>query len=254
MLLVSGDEAVAVDPGVTQAEIEAVRERAVVRGRARRRGDRDARRLRPHRRHRVVPGRRGGHGSARSRTHRERSRAARDGRGGSATRPLLARFAALRPSPPCRAPRAGRTVRDRDDGARGAHRRRHRPAPARPRRPDRRRLPLAHRVPVRLPLDGGLPQHARRPRRSAAARTRRRSWSPATVRRWTPARRCEIAESDLAYLHALRRAVARRSPPASGPRSLYPGGNRGATPRSLPVEPVESRRNAERQFEELVAC
>jgi hypothetical protein len=26
------------------------------------------------------------------------------------------------------------------------------------------------------------------------------------------------------------------------------------TPRSLPVDPDESRRNAERQFEELVAC
>jgi hypothetical protein len=26
------------------------------------------------------------------------------------------------------------------------------------------------------------------------------------------------------------------------------------TPRSLPVDPNESRRNAERQFEELVAC
>ena len=143
MLLIAGDEAVAVDPGVTQAGDRGGARSRRVGGRARRRRGRDARRLRSRRRDRVVPRRRGGHGSARSRSHRERSRAARDGRGGSAARPLLARFAALRPSPPCRAPRARRPVRDRDDGARGPHRRRHRPAPARPRRPDRRRLPVA---------------------------------------------------------------------------------------------------------------
>jgi glyoxylase-like metal-dependent hydrolase (beta-lactamase superfamily II) len=68
------------------------------------------------------------------------------------------------------------------------------------------------------------------------------------------ARALEIAESDLDYLHALRLAVA---------GSIEAGGDREAalragiavpTPRRLTVDPSESRRNAERQFEELVAC
>ena len=63
-----------------------------------------------------------------------------------------------------------------------------------------------------------------------------------------------IAESDLDYLHALRRAVAQAVARGSDREASIHAGFEVATARSLPVEPVESRRNAERQFEELVAC
>jgi hydroxyacylglutathione hydrolase len=64
----------------------------------------------------------------------------------------------------------------------------------------------------------------------------------------------EIAESDLAYLHALRHAVA-GSIAADGDReAAIHAGAAVPAPRSLHVDPDESRRNAARQFEELVAC
>ena len=64
----------------------------------------------------------------------------------------------------------------------------------------------------------------------------------------------EIAESDLAYLHALR--ARRRASVAAGAdrEAAIQAGIAVPTPRSLPVDAGESRRNAERQYEELVAC
>lgn len=64
----------------------------------------------------------------------------------------------------------------------------------------------------------------------------------------------EIAESDLAYLHALRRAVAGSLARGADREAAIHAGVTVPTPRSLPVDPGESRRNAEHQFEELVAC
>jgi glyoxylase-like metal-dependent hydrolase (beta-lactamase superfamily II) len=68
------------------------------------------------------------------------------------------------------------------------------------------------------------------------------------------ARALEIAESDLDYLHALRLAVAGSIEAGSDREAALQAGLAVPTPRSLPVDPSESRRNAERQFEELVAC
>ena len=65
---------------------------------------------------------------------------------------------------------------------------------------------------------------------------------------------CEIAESDLAYLHALRRAVAASVASGAEREASIQAGIAVPTPRSLPVDAGESRRNAERQYEELVAC
>jgi hydroxyacylglutathione hydrolase len=67
-------------------------------------------------------------------------------------------------------------------------------------------------------------------------------------------RALEIAESDLVYLHALRRAVAGAVDRGADREAAIHAGFEVATPRGLPVDPGESRRNAERQFEELVAC
>lgn len=64
----------------------------------------------------------------------------------------------------------------------------------------------------------------------------------------------EIAETDLEYLHALRRAVAASIEAGSDREGAVHAGMRVPAPRSLPADPGESRRNAERQFEELVAC
>ncbi|MDX6570640.1 MAG: hydroxyacylglutathione hydrolase [Gaiellales bacterium] len=64
----------------------------------------------------------------------------------------------------------------------------------------------------------------------------------------------EIAETDLEYLHALRRAVAASIEAGSDREGAVHAGLRVPGPRSLPADPGESRRNAERQFEELVAC
>jgi hydroxyacylglutathione hydrolase len=68
------------------------------------------------------------------------------------------------------------------------------------------------------------------------------------------ARALEIAESDLDYLHALRLAVAGSIKAGRDREAALQAGIAVPTPRSLPVDPSESRRNAERQFEELVAC
>jgi hydroxyacylglutathione hydrolase len=69
-----------------------------------------------------------------------------------------------------------------------------------------------------------------------------------------PAQALEIATSDLDYLHALRQAVARSLEGGADPETAIEAGIAVPTPRSLPVDPGESRRNAERQLEELVAC
>jgi hydroxyacylglutathione hydrolase len=68
------------------------------------------------------------------------------------------------------------------------------------------------------------------------------------------ARALEIAESDLAYLHRLRRAVAESLAGASGRADVVEAGITVAPPRSLAADAGESRRNAERQLEELAAC
>lgn len=65
---------------------------------------------------------------------------------------------------------------------------------------------------------------------------------------------CEIAESDLGYLHALRRTVADSIDAGRDREASVQAGSAVPPPRSLPADPGESRRNAERQFEELVAC
>jgi hydroxyacylglutathione hydrolase len=64
----------------------------------------------------------------------------------------------------------------------------------------------------------------------------------------------EIAESDLAYLHALRRAVAASVASGADREAAIQAGAAVPAPRSLPADEGESRRNAERQLEELVAC
>ncbi len=64
----------------------------------------------------------------------------------------------------------------------------------------------------------------------------------------------EIAETDLEYLHAVRRAMAASIEAGSDREGAVHAGMRVPAPRSLPADPGESRRNAERQFEELVAC
>jgi hydroxyacylglutathione hydrolase len=68
------------------------------------------------------------------------------------------------------------------------------------------------------------------------------------------ARALEIAESDLAYLHRLRRAVADSLDGAADRTDAVEAGIAVAPPRSLAADAGESRRNAERQLEELVAC
>ena len=64
----------------------------------------------------------------------------------------------------------------------------------------------------------------------------------------------EIAESDLDYLHALRRAVASALEAGDDQEAALAAGTAVPPPRALPADESESRRNAERQFEELVAC
>jgi hydroxyacylglutathione hydrolase len=64
----------------------------------------------------------------------------------------------------------------------------------------------------------------------------------------------EIAEQDLGYLHALRHAVAQQIAAGADRESTLEAAIAVPTPRSAPVDLAESRRNAERQFEELVAC
>jgi hydroxyacylglutathione hydrolase len=64
----------------------------------------------------------------------------------------------------------------------------------------------------------------------------------------------EIAGSDLDYLHALRRSVAASIAAGDDREAAIHAGIAVAPPRSLPVDDAESRRNAERQYEELVAC
>jgi glyoxylase-like metal-dependent hydrolase (beta-lactamase superfamily II) len=68
------------------------------------------------------------------------------------------------------------------------------------------------------------------------------------------ARALEIVETDLDYLDALRLAVAGSIEAGADREAAVQAGLAVPTPRSLPVNPSESRRNAERQFEELVAC
>jgi hydroxyacylglutathione hydrolase len=65
---------------------------------------------------------------------------------------------------------------------------------------------------------------------------------------------CEIAESDLAYLHALRRVVTASIAAGAGREASIHAGAAVPPPRSLALDDGESRRNAERQYEELVAC
>jgi hydroxyacylglutathione hydrolase len=64
----------------------------------------------------------------------------------------------------------------------------------------------------------------------------------------------EIADSDLAYLHALRRAVAGSIERHGDRDAAIHAGIAVPAPRALAFDPDESRRNAERQFEELVPC
>ena len=64
----------------------------------------------------------------------------------------------------------------------------------------------------------------------------------------------EIAEQDLGYLHALRDAVAQQLAAGADRESTLEAAIAVPTPRSAPVDLAESRRNAERQFEELVVC
>ncbi|MDX6566965.1 MAG: hydroxyacylglutathione hydrolase [Gaiellales bacterium] len=64
----------------------------------------------------------------------------------------------------------------------------------------------------------------------------------------------EIAESDLDYLHALRRTVAASLEAGADRDAAVEEGGAVPPPRALPVDSGESRRNAERQYEELVAC
>lgn len=69
-----------------------------------------------------------------------------------------------------------------------------------------------------------------------------------------PAAALEIAEQDLGYLHALRSAVALQVAEGADREAVLEAAIAVPTPRSAPVDLAESRRNAERQFEELVAC
>jgi hydroxyacylglutathione hydrolase len=68
------------------------------------------------------------------------------------------------------------------------------------------------------------------------------------------ARALEIAESDLDYLHRLRQAVAGELAAGADRPEAIQAGSTVTAPRSLALEPGESRRNAERQLEELMAC
>ena len=69
-----------------------------------------------------------------------------------------------------------------------------------------------------------------------------------------PAAARAIAISDLAYLHELRRAVARALAGGAGREGALDAALAVPPPRSLPIDAPEARRNAERQYEELVAC
>jgi glyoxylase-like metal-dependent hydrolase (beta-lactamase superfamily II) len=63
-----------------------------------------------------------------------------------------------------------------------------------------------------------------------------------------------IAISDLEYLRALRRAVAGSLAGGAGRDGALEAALAVPPPRSLPIDAPEARRNAERQYEELVAC
>ena len=63
-----------------------------------------------------------------------------------------------------------------------------------------------------------------------------------------------IAEQDLGYLHALRTVVAHQVAEGADRETALEAAIAVPTPRSAPIDLAESRRNAERQFEELVAC
>jgi hydroxyacylglutathione hydrolase len=63
-----------------------------------------------------------------------------------------------------------------------------------------------------------------------------------------------IAASDLEYLHALRRAVTTAIEAGADRDAAVESGLAVPPPRSLPIDAREARRNAERQYEELVAC
>jgi hydroxyacylglutathione hydrolase len=63
-----------------------------------------------------------------------------------------------------------------------------------------------------------------------------------------------IAISDLDYLHALRHAVAGSLADGTGREAALAAAQAVPPPRSLPIDAPEARRNAERQYEELVAC
>jgi glyoxylase-like metal-dependent hydrolase (beta-lactamase superfamily II) len=69
-----------------------------------------------------------------------------------------------------------------------------------------------------------------------------------------PAEARTIAVSDLAYLHALREAVAASLGRGEGREQAVDAGYAVPPPRSLPVDEAETRRNAELQLEELAAC
>jgi hydroxyacylglutathione hydrolase len=64
----------------------------------------------------------------------------------------------------------------------------------------------------------------------------------------------EIAASDLEYLHTLRRTVAASLEAGADRDAAVEAGSAVPPPRALPVDSGESRRNAERQYQELVAC
>jgi hydroxyacylglutathione hydrolase len=63
-----------------------------------------------------------------------------------------------------------------------------------------------------------------------------------------------IAIADLEYLHALRAAVGHSIAAGADREAALAAATAVAPPRSLPIDAPEARRNAERQYEELVAC
>jgi glyoxylase-like metal-dependent hydrolase (beta-lactamase superfamily II) len=63
-----------------------------------------------------------------------------------------------------------------------------------------------------------------------------------------------IALGDLEYLHALRSATAQTLGDGGAREAVLAAASAVPPPRDLPIDPPEARRNAERQYEELVAC
>ena len=197
---------------------------------------RDARRLRPHRRHRVVSRRRGGHGPARSRPHRERRRAARawPRRERRSASPGPVRRAATESSASAAASASARSRSRRwssqghtDDG-----------------------IGCACAIPDVLivgdylsPIEYPFVYHSTAAYRSTLAGLADllRSDPPALVVPGHGAppragRRARDRREDLAYLHALRRAVAHAIAAGADREAAIQAAIAVPTPRSLPVD------------------